>query len=91
MFGIGTGELILIFVIALFVLGPERLPQLARDIGRVMAELRKASDELTAEFMKADQPTRTDTAPAAAQPQPESRAGDEATPSGPPAEPEHHG
>ena len=63
MFGIGTGELLLIFVIALFVLGPERLPSLARDIGRAMAELRKASDELTHEFMKADQAAPAPSAP----------------------------
>ena len=56
MFGIGVEELVVIFVIALFVLGPERLPSLARDVGRAMAELRKASDELTNEFLKADQP-----------------------------------
>jgi Tat protein translocase TatB subunit len=58
MFGIGAPELIVLFVIALFVLGPERLPGLARDIGKVMSELRRASDELTGEFVRADQPQR---------------------------------
>lgn len=58
MFGIGAPELIVLFVIALFVLGPERLPGLARDIGKVMSELRRASDELTGEFVRADQPHR---------------------------------
>src|SRR5690348_8134988 len=56
MFGIGIEEIVLIFVIALFVFGPERLPSLARDIGKMVAELRKASDELTAEFLRADEP-----------------------------------
>ncbi|HTJ60397.1 MAG TPA: twin-arginine translocase TatA/TatE family subunit [Candidatus Saccharimonadales bacterium] len=46
MFGIGTGELLLLLVIALIVLGPERMPKLARDLGRAMAEFRKTSDEL---------------------------------------------
>ncbi len=55
MLGIGPGELLLIFILALFVLGPERLPGVARDLGKVMAELRKASSELTDEFLKADQ------------------------------------
>lgn len=78
MFGIGAPELIVLFVIALFVLGPERLPSLARDIGKVMSELRRASDELTGEFVRADQPHRAvappppETPTAAALPEPAS-------------------
>jgi TatA/E family protein of Tat protein translocase len=56
MFGIGAEELVVIFVIALFVLGPERLPSLARDIGKAVRELRRASDELTEQFLRADEP-----------------------------------
>jgi Tat protein translocase TatB subunit len=54
MFGIGTGEILLLLVIALVVLGPERMPKLARDLGRAVAEFRKTSDELKAEFLNAD-------------------------------------
>lgn len=54
MFGIGTGELLLLLLIALIVLGPERMPQLARDIGKAMNDLRKTSDELQKEFLNAD-------------------------------------
>lgn len=54
MFGIGTGELLLLLLIALIVLGPERMPKLARDLGRAMAEFRKTSDELRSEFLNAD-------------------------------------
>jgi len=54
MFGIGTEELLLILVIALIVLGPERMPKVARDIGRVVGDLRRASDELREEFLNAD-------------------------------------
>ena len=54
MFGIGTGELLLLLVIALIVLGPELMPKLARDLGRAMAEFRKTSDELRNEFLNAD-------------------------------------
>jgi sec-independent protein translocase protein TatB len=54
MFGIGTGELLLLLVIALIVLGPERMPKLARDLGRALAEFRKTSDELRSEFLNAD-------------------------------------
>lgn len=54
MFGIGTGEILLLLVIALIVLGPERMPKLARDLGRAVAEFRKTSDELRGEFLNAD-------------------------------------
>lgn len=46
MFGIGMPELLLIFVIALLVFGPAELPKIGRTIGRAMAELRRASDDL---------------------------------------------
>lgn len=42
---IGMQELILIGVIALIIFGPRRLPQLARTIGKTMAEFRKATNE----------------------------------------------
>jgi Tat protein translocase TatB subunit len=54
MFGIGTEEILLLLVIALIVLGPERMPKLARDLGRAMAEFRRTSDELRSEFLNAD-------------------------------------
>lgn len=54
MFGIGTGELLVILVIALLVLGPERMPKLARDVGRTLGDLRRTSDELREEFLNAD-------------------------------------
>ena len=54
MFGVGPEELFLIAVIALLVLGPERMPKLMRDVGRVVGDLRKTSDELREEFMNAD-------------------------------------
>lgn len=54
MFGIGPEELVLVLIVALLVLGPERLPRVARDVGRVVGDLRRTSDEFREEFLQAD-------------------------------------
>lgn len=46
MFGLGIQELIIIFIIALLIFGPKKLPDLGKALGRGIAEFRKASDEL---------------------------------------------
>ena len=43
---IGPQELLIILIIALIVVGPQRLPALGRSIGRGLRELRKAQDEV---------------------------------------------
>ncbi|HKD16258.1 MAG TPA: TatA/E family twin arginine-targeting protein translocase [Thermoanaerobaculia bacterium] len=43
---IGMPELILIFVVALLVFGPKKLPELGKSLGRGLAEFKKASEEL---------------------------------------------
>ncbi len=53
MFGIGTPELLVILVVALIVLGPERLPEIARALGKGLAELRRATSGLTDELQNA--------------------------------------
>ncbi len=46
MFGtLGMPELILIFVVALLLFGPRKMPQIGRSIGRAMGEFRRASNE----------------------------------------------
>ena len=59
MFNIGSGEIALIAVVALLILGPSRLPELARGIGKFMREFRRQTDEVRGvverEFYKMDQ------------------------------------
>ncbi len=45
MFGIGLPELIFILALALIVLGPERLPQVARQVARFVNDLKRAADD----------------------------------------------
>lgn len=46
MFGIGMPELLLLLAIALIVVGPKKLPELAKALGRGIAEFKKATNEL---------------------------------------------
>lgn len=50
MFGIGIEELIVILVIALIVVGPERMPELARQAGKAIRDLRRMYDNLRSEL-----------------------------------------
>jgi Tat protein translocase TatB subunit len=53
MFGIGTPELLVIIVVALIVLGPDRLPEVARAVGKALSELRRVTGGLTEELQNA--------------------------------------
>lgn len=50
MFGIGPTELIVILIIALLVIGPKKLPELARSLGRGLAEFKRATSDFTEEL-----------------------------------------
>jgi TatA/E family protein of Tat protein translocase len=52
MFGLGAGELFLIFIIALLFLGPKKLPELAKGLGQAMREFQKARDDMMSEMNK---------------------------------------
>ncbi len=49
MFGIGFPELVVILLLALIVLGPQRLPELARTLGRGFSMLKRAADDAQAQ------------------------------------------
>jgi sec-independent protein translocase protein TatA len=53
MFGIGMPELMVIMLVALVVLGPKRLPEIARALGKGLAEFRRATSDVTDELHKA--------------------------------------
>ena len=50
MFGLGFGEILLLGILALIVIGPKQLPEVARTIGRFINELKRSTDQLKDEF-----------------------------------------
>lgn len=52
MFGIGGGELILILLIMLMLFGADRIPEIARTMGKVMAQLKNATNDIKNEIQK---------------------------------------
>jgi TatA/E family protein of Tat protein translocase len=86
MFGIGMPELILILGLALIVLGPKKLPEIARALGKGLAEFRRATDELKDELTRIEPESETpktpppDTQPASGEstpPHPQATPGEE--------------
>lgn len=65
MFDIGFQELVIIFVVALLVFGPKRLPEVGRTLGKWIGELRKgiydAKMQMESEFDHIEQKTEQDT------------------------------
>ena len=77
MFGIGFPELLVILVVALLVFGPAKLPELARSLGRGLAEFRRASSDLRQSVLEATEERRIEPPekPSAAKPEPEKGRG----------------
>lgn len=67
MFGLGFGEIMIILVLALLLLGPQRLPDAAKQLGKAMRDFRKATDDVRDQFQAAmyeeDRPVRPVAAP----------------------------
>jgi sec-independent protein translocase protein TatB len=53
MFNVGSGEFLVIFLLALIVLGPDKLPETARKVGKVIGDLRQMSSGFQAEMREA--------------------------------------
>lgn len=47
---LGIGEMIFIFVLALIIFGPKKMPEIGRQIGRALAEFKRASNEFKAQI-----------------------------------------
>ncbi|MCG2610730.1 twin-arginine translocase TatA/TatE family subunit [Flavobacterium sp. SM15] len=52
MFGIGGGEIFLIILVALMLFGSEKIPDIARTLGKGMAELKNATNDIKSEIQK---------------------------------------
>ena len=61
MFGIGGGELILIIFIALMLFGSDKIPEIARAMGKGMAQLKNATNEIKSEIQKGAEANGIDT------------------------------
>jgi len=80
MFGIGMPELILILAVALIILGPRKLPEIARALGKGISEFRRATSDLKDEIRKVEEEIE--------EPPPQARTEDEPPPStAPPSDP----
>ncbi|MGH7741533.1 MAG: Sec-independent protein translocase subunit TatA/TatB [Candidatus Eiseniibacteriota bacterium] len=55
MFGLGGGEMAVVFLIILLVFGPSQIPKMARGLGQAMREFRKAQREINDELTR-DEP-----------------------------------
>ena len=55
MFGIGGQELVIIGLLFLVIFGPNKLPQMARDLGRFVNEARRSVDEFKSELISGDE------------------------------------
>ncbi|MDX9788626.1 MAG: twin-arginine translocase TatA/TatE family subunit [Desulfobacterales bacterium] len=54
MFGIGMPEMLLIMAVALIIIGPKKLPDLAKSLGRAIGEFRKATSDLKDSIVPGD-------------------------------------
>ncbi|RTY90890.1 twin-arginine translocase TatA/TatE family subunit [Flavobacterium sp. GT3R68] len=61
MFGIGGGELIFIMFIVLMLFGSDKIPEIARTMGKAMAQLKNATNDIKSEIQKGAEANGLDT------------------------------
>ena len=57
---LGTGEMIMIFIVVLLLFGAKKLPELARGVGKSMGEFKKAREEFEHEITRSEEEVRRD-------------------------------
>ncbi len=62
MFGLGPGEMMIVFIIVLLIFGPSQLPKLAKGLGTAMRDFRKAQHEISDELNREPTETKPDAA-----------------------------
>ena len=79
---LGVPELIIIFVVALIVFGPKKLPELGKSLGKGLAEFRRASNELKSTIEEEVRAIEAEPPPARpySEPEPESESKSESEP-----------
>jgi sec-independent protein translocase protein TatA len=61
MFGIGGGELVFIMFIVLMLFGSDKVPEMARTMGKAMAQLKNATNDIKSEIQKGAEANGLDT------------------------------
>jgi len=61
--GMGPAELLLVLALALIVFGPDKMPEIARQIGKTVGDLRRVSSEVTRELQRSIQEEQPNSGP----------------------------
>jgi TatA/E family protein of Tat protein translocase len=77
MFGLGFQEIIIILIVALIIIGPRKLPDLAKSLGKAFREFKNATEDIKQNF-DLDTITRDETPPLPKQPNPAAAETDKA-------------
>ncbi|PKN42316.1 MAG: twin-arginine translocase subunit TatB [Deltaproteobacteria bacterium HGW-Deltaproteobacteria-18] len=92
MFGIGSTELIVILIVALIVIGPAKLPEMAKSLGKALGEFRRVSTDvkrtIEMEAEQSEQKVKTEQAKKELYPETVAKAPAEPEATAVPAEPE---
>ena len=83
---LGPAEILVILVVALIVLGPKRLPEAGRQVGKALAEVRRWSTDVRSEIRDAVEPDAPGFPPPAPEPPPGRAADEPPPPATPPAD-----